>query len=94
MDILKKIQRILKIIIYFGWYDELKDDYYVRLQVFNKYLPRCGVDDLEDNTWSDPEYHKAYERYSEELEMEDESRNWRPGDAPWKAPGMSISDFI
>lgn len=75
-------------------YDELKDDYYVRLQVFNKYLPRCGTNDLEDNTWSDPEYQKAYERYRQELEDEDESRNWQPGDAPWKAPGMSISDFI
>ena len=75
-------------------YDELKDDYFVQLQVFNKKCPRCGTNSIEDNTYGNEEYHKAYERYSEELEMEDESRDWRPGDAPWKAPGMSISDFI
>lgn len=25
---------------------------------------------------------------------EDERDGWRPGDAPWNAPGMSVSDFI
>ena len=24
----------------------------------------------------------------------DRSSDWRPGDAPWNAPGMSVSDFI
>lgn len=25
---------------------------------------------------------------------EPERDDWRPGDAPWNAPGMSVSDFI
>lgn len=27
-------------------------------------------------------------------EWDDGPDEWRPGDAPWKAPGMSVSDFI
>lgn len=25
---------------------------------------------------------------------DDSNSEWRPGDAPWNAPGMSVSDFI
>ena len=27
-------------------------------------------------------------------EYDDRDSDWRPGDAPWNAPGMSVSDFI
>ena len=36
----------------------------------------------ENFAWQDEEYD------------EDNSDDWRPGDAPWDAPGMSESDFI
>ena len=32
--------------------------------------------------WQDNEYDEQY------------ASDWRPGDAPWEAPGMSASDFI
>lgn len=35
---------------------------------------------------------EADERDSEEADERDS--DWRPGDAPWNAPGMSTSDFI
>lgn len=34
---------------------------------------------------------KAYWSWRAE---EDESSSWRPGDASWNAPGMSVKDFI
>lgn len=30
----------------------------------------------------------------EEEVLDDYADEWRPGDAPWNAPGMSVSDFI
>ena len=36
----------------------------------------------ENFAWQDEEYD------------EDNCDDWRPGDAPWDAPGMSVSDFI
>lgn len=38
----------------------------------------------------------SYDDYDAYIEYEeyDESDDWQPGDAPWNAPGMSVSDFI
>ena len=38
--------------------------------------------------WQDEEYD---EQYANDYYPEDD---WKPGDAPWNAPGMSVSDFI
>lgn len=32
--------------------------------------------------------------YDEYETLDDRDSDWRPGDAPWRAPGMSVSDFI
>ena len=32
--------------------------------------------------------------YNDWDDVNDMDSDWRPGDAPWNAPGMSVSDFI
>lgn len=39
-------------------------------------------------------FKERKEAYWERMREEDESRYWRPGSAPWNAPGMSVSDFF
>lgn len=38
--------------------------------------------------------HEEHYQAKEETEEDDRMSGWRPGDAPWNAPGMSVSDFI
>lgn len=48
--------------------------------------------------WSDYKKIQAYYRAMEEEkdidEVDELQDDWQPGDAPWDAPGMSMSDFI
>ena len=37
-------------------------------------------------------YHSGYDDDFDEYD--DRDSDWRPGDAPWKAPGMSARDFV
>lgn len=40
------------------------------------------------------EFEKIFNKTLEQDNISDDNRNWRPGDVPWEAPGMSIRDFI
>ena len=68
---------------------EANPDLYTSIQVYGKY-GSVGVTTLETN--EDEEYKRTYEAYWKAREEEED--DWRPGDAPWEAPGMSIHDFI
>lgn len=70
-------------------YDKYKElGQYVELQAF-QYRSDLGVETFEDTL--DQRYYDGYEAYCEQMDADDD---WRPGDAPWEAPGMSISDFF
>ena len=36
----------------------------------------------------------ATDEEPDEYDEPDDTSEWRPGDAPWNAPGMNVSDFI
>lgn len=71
-------------------YESHKEDNYVELQLGLVNERQMGVTAQEDNL--DEDYWDMYESYWARREAEED--NWRPGDAPWDAPGMSISDFF
>jgi len=55
------------------------------------------VKDRAEMFQNEPEWAQRYLRlYKEHNQAKEDDRmsGWRPGDAPWNAPGMSVSDFI
>ena len=46
------------------------------------------------DTTTDNDTNDNYDDYCDEYEVDDRDSDWRPGDSPWTAPGMSPSDFI
>lgn len=71
-------------------YEYYKANCYVELQLGLVNERHMGVTTQEDNL--DEDYWDMYESYWARKEAEEDY--WKPGDAPWNAPGMSISDFI
>lgn len=71
-------------------YEVYKENNYVELQLGLVDERAMCVTPQEDNL--DEDYWDMYEAYWKRREAEED--DWRPGDAPWNAPGMSISDFI
>lgn len=63
----------------------------VYLQELN---PTFGWVDRDLETHVTDEFQARRNAYWKYRAEEDESVNWRAGDAPWNAPGMSIRDFI
>lgn len=68
-----------------------------------QYVPDDGEDEEErekrraEMFRDEPEWAQRYLRlYKEHNQAKEDDRmsGWRPGDAPWNAPGMSPSDFI
>ena len=54
-----------------------------------------GVDTMYlSKTENHDDDHLINPYYDEDDEWDASEDDWTPGDAPWKAPGMSMSDFI
>lgn len=61
--------------------------------------PECRTAKWKDiKSFCSEEYDRAVDYYIDLVitrqEENDPSANWKPGDAPWEAPGMSMKDFF
>jgi len=77
-------------------------------RIIDLYLEVESLKERVNFAWQDDEYDEQYasDYYPEDQwggncedlydddDHDDETDDWQPGDAPWDAPGMSVSDFI
>lgn len=61
-------------------------------EAYNKMSKTLYDVDMSDATEISDRMYQLIEADDEVDEPERD--DWRPGDAPWNAPGMSVSDFI